>query len=59
MKYTDGTPVLKTTRIPGWRFMRDILTQLGKLDNTDGNDAILRAIEKAVAKQPAKTPAAN
>jgi len=51
MKYTDGTPVLKSTNIPGWRLMRDVLAELGKLDNNSNDAAILRAIEKAVAKQ--------
>ena len=34
MKYTDGTPVLNDLAFTGWRFMRDVLLELGKADET-------------------------
>ena len=33
MKYTDGTPVLKKLKLPGWRFMRDVLLELGEAED--------------------------
>jgi len=53
MKYADGSPVLKGTKLVGWRLMRDVLLQLGKIDGDKrawhDDDAILRAVEKAAA----------
>jgi hypothetical protein len=34
MRYTDGTPVLNDLAFTGWRFMRDVLLELGKADET-------------------------
>jgi hypothetical protein len=33
MTYTDGTPVLKDLKLTGWAFMRDVVIELGKLDD--------------------------
>jgi len=60
MKYVDGAPVLKRTKLVGWRLMRDVFVQLGKIDARGDDVTILRAIEKAAAgylpkQMPAKT----
>lgn len=34
MRYTDGTPVLKDLQITGWAFIRDVIHELGKADDT-------------------------
>lgn len=34
MRYTDGTPVLKDLQLTGWAFIRDVILQLGKADDT-------------------------
>jgi hypothetical protein len=34
MTYTDGSPVLKDLRFTGWKFIRDVITELGKIDET-------------------------
>ena len=33
MIYTDGTPVLKDLRLTGWAFIRDVILELGKIDD--------------------------
>lgn len=33
MTYTDGTPVLKDLRLTGWKFIRDVVIELGKIDD--------------------------
>ena len=33
MTYTDGTPVLKDLRLTGWEFIRDVILELGKIDD--------------------------
>jgi len=32
MKYTDGTAVLGDLNLAGWRFIRDVIIELGKTD---------------------------
>lgn len=32
MTYTDGSPVLKDLRLTGWAFVRDVIIELGKID---------------------------
>jgi hypothetical protein len=33
MTYTDGTPVLKDLRLTGWAFIRDVVLELGQIDD--------------------------
>ena len=33
MTYTDGTPVMKDMKLRGWRFVRDVLLELGEEDD--------------------------
>ena len=33
MKYVDGSPVLKDLRLRGWKFVRDVLQELAKMDD--------------------------
>ncbi len=33
MTYTDGTPVLKDLDLTGWQFVRDVIVELGKIDD--------------------------
>lgn len=33
MTYTDGTPALKDLRLTGWAFIRDLVTELGGIDD--------------------------
>lgn len=33
MTYTDGTPVLKDLRLTGWKIIRDVVIELGKIDD--------------------------
>jgi len=53
MKYVDGSPVLKNTKLVGWRLVRDVLVELSKIDGNKSawhdDAAILRAVEKAAA----------
>jgi hypothetical protein len=32
MTYTDGTPILKDLRFTGWAFIREVIIELGKID---------------------------
>jgi len=62
MKYVDGSPVLKNTKLVGWRLMRDVFLQIEKLEDNKrlrhDDDAILGAVEKAAAKYlPKQMPA--
>ncbi len=34
MRYTDGSPVLKDLKLTGWAFIRDVIIELGKADDT-------------------------
>lgn len=34
MKYTDGSTVLKDLRLTGWKFIRDVVSGLGQMDDT-------------------------
>lgn len=34
MRYTDGSPVLKDLKLTGWAFIRDVIVELGKADDT-------------------------
>jgi len=38
MTYVDGTPVLKDTRFTGWAFIREVLLELGRIDDTAYRD---------------------
>ncbi|MEZ5385287.1 MAG: hypothetical protein R3F13_07220 [Prosthecobacter sp.] len=33
MTYTDGTPVLKDLRLTGWAFIRNVIVELGRIDD--------------------------
>lgn len=33
MVYTDGRPVLKDLRLTGWAFIRDLIVELGRIDD--------------------------
>lgn len=33
MTYIDGTPVLKDLRLTGWKFIRDVVIELGRIDD--------------------------
>ncbi len=33
MTYIDGTPVLKDLKLTGWRFIRDVILELGRIDD--------------------------
>lgn len=33
MTYTDGTPVLKDLQFTGWAFIRDVIVELGRIDD--------------------------
>lgn len=33
MTYTDGSPVLNDLRLTGWKFIRDVMMELGKIDD--------------------------
>ena len=33
MTYTDGTPVLKDLHLAGWAFIRDVIVELGRIDD--------------------------
>lgn len=54
MRYSDGSRVIKDTRLVGWRLVRDVFLELGKIDGgaraRKDNDAIFRAVEKAVVR---------
>lgn len=38
MKYIDGSPVLKDLRLRGWKFVRDVLQELAKMDDIAFSD---------------------
>lgn len=38
MKYVDGSPVLKDLRLRGWKFVRDVLQELAKMDDIAFSD---------------------
>lgn len=37
MRYTDGSPVLKDRKLTGWRFIRDVIIELGVVDDVAFN----------------------
>lgn len=56
MKYTDDSPVLKDLKLHGWEAIRDVIIELGKLDDEAAKDRNLPKWPEAQQKSPLNTP---
>ncbi|HEY1051272.1 MAG TPA: hypothetical protein VGE39_15985 [Prosthecobacter sp.] len=56
MRYVDGTPVLRDTQFTGWRFIRTVLLELGKVQAAAAKGLGYDAWSEANQKSPQNGP---
>lgn len=56
MRYVDGTPVLRDTQFSGWRFIREVLLELGKIQDSAMKELRYESWSEANQKSPQNGP---
>ncbi len=56
MRYVNGDPVLKDLDLSGWEIIRDVLVELGKVDDVAFKELSLQRWSEEAQKSPANLP---